>query len=272
VLDGEALEVDYILSGLDTGATAKTALIIKTKNDAGVGSYGHPLIIPPINGSSVESSLVGKVLSVSINQSKLLKKYLTPVGSSPTTPVENSLTPVDISTLGLKLEQLMYYKNTTSRPCIVVNVQRDYDWMVIEGDPPITIVLITGFDGKPLNEVMAEEEFKRVMPITPTPAQLGTAMPINTTPEWIPHPKRKIPSYVLCIPLKVYPQNLRRFEESVRLDALNLEKLKLYILGLGGISANADYVDLEEDRDDDYYLEAPYEDIVRFVDWDEIVV
>jgi hypothetical protein len=133
-------------------------------------------------------------------------------------------------------------------------------------------LLITGFDGKNLNEVMAEDEFKRVVPIAPTSVQRGTAMPINTTPEWIPHPKRKVPSYVLCIPLKVYLQYIRRFEESVQLDAHNLEKLKLYILGLGEISANADFVDLEEDSDDDYYLEAPYKDIARFVDWDEIVV
>jgi hypothetical protein len=224
---------------------------------------------PPIL-ASVDSPLIGQVLSVSINQSKLMKMYLTPVGSLPTTPVENSPTPIDLSTLGLQLEQLMFYKNTTSRPCIVVDVQRDYN-SVIEGVPLITIVLITGFDGKPLNEVMAEEEFKRVIPIRPTPSLPGTAAPINTTPEWMPHPKRKIPSYVLCIPIKVYAQNLRRFDEPLGIDPQNLEKLKLHILFLGEVVANADFVDLEEEWNDDD-LEVNKDDLNRTVTWDEIVV
>ncbi|KAK5670824.1 hypothetical protein QVD99_002593 [Batrachochytrium dendrobatidis] len=191
-------------------------------------------------GNFTATHMVGKVLSVSINQNKLIKKYLTPVGSSPTTPVGNPSTPIDLSTLGLELEQLMFWKNTTARPCIVIDVQRRSEQSFLEESPPITIVLITGFDGKPLNEVMAEEEFKRVMPIRPTPSLPGTATPINTTPEWIPgNPKGKIPSYVLCIPIKVCVQNLRRIETELKVDAQNLEKLKLHILSLGGISANA---------------------------------
>jgi hypothetical protein len=215
--------------------------------------------------------LVGKVLSVSINQSKSMKKYLTPVGSSPTTPIENSPTPIDISTLGLQLEQLMFYKNTTARPCIVVHVEPRPLEQLPEEPPTITIVLITGFGGLPLDEVMAEEEFKRVMPICPTPSLRGTAAPINTTPEWMPHSKRKVPSYVLCIPIKVYAQNLRRLDDSVQLDAQNLQMLKLHILSLGGISDNADFEDLEEDDSDDD-VEVSCEDFNRIVSWDEIVV
>ncbi|KAK5670825.1 hypothetical protein QVD99_002594 [Batrachochytrium dendrobatidis] len=144
------------------------------------------------------------------------------------------------------------FGRTPQQDSIVIDIQRDYDWTDIEESPPITIVLITGFDGKPLNEVMAEEEFKRVMPIRPTPSLPGTATPINTTPEWIPgNPKGKIPSYVLCIPIKVCVQNLRRIETELKVDAQNLEKLKLHILSLGGISANADFEDLEEDDSDD---------------------
>ena len=230
------------------------------------------LFSPPFQ-ASVDSPLIGQVLSVSINQSKLMKKYLTPVGSSSTTPVENSPTHIDLSTLGLQLEQLMFYKNTTSRPCIVVDVQRDYDSTVTEIIPSFTIVLITGFDGKPLNEVMAESEFNRIIPIIPTSSHPGTGTAINTIPAWIPHPKRKIPSYVLCIPIKVYAQNLRRFEEPLGLDAQNLEKLKLHILFLGEVVANADFVDLEEEWDDDEDgLEVNYENMNRTVTWDEIAV
>ena len=200
---------------------------------------------------------------------KLIKKYLTPVGSTASTPVENSPASVDISSLALQLEWLMFSKNTTTRPCIVIDVQRDYDWAAIEG--PITIVLVTGFDGKPLNEVMAEEEFKRVIPIDPTPSYPGTISPINTTPEWMTHSKHKVPSYILGMPIKVHPHYLHRFEDSVKLDEQNLQKLKLHILALGGISANADYVDLEEDGSesgDDDDLEV----ICGPIRWDEITV
>lgn len=244
------------------GNTSKNPLVVKTLSFA-----------PKTGLISVESPLVGKVLSVSINQSKLIKKYLTPVGSTSSTPVENSSTPVDISSLGLQLEQLMFCKNTTARPCIVVHVERDYDWTAIEGAPPITIVLITGFDGKPLHEVMAEEEFKRVMPIGFHPSPPGTATPINTTPEWSTHSNRKVPSYILCIPIKVHAQNLHRLEDdSIHLDRHNLQKLQMHILALGGISANADFVDLEEDDSDDDDVEVSCGDVNRIISWDEIAV
>ncbi|KAL5036281.1 hypothetical protein RTP6_003866 [Batrachochytrium dendrobatidis] len=134
-------------------AASPTQLVIPSSTDNTSGNF-----------TATHSPLVGKVLSVSINQNKLIK-YLTPVGSSPTTPMGNPSTPIELSTLGLELEQLMFWKNTTARLCIVIDVQRRSEQSFLEESPPITIVLITGFDGKPLNEVISEEEFKRVMPI-----------------------------------------------------------------------------------------------------------
>lgn len=169
----------------------------------------------------------------------------------------------------------MFNKNTRARPCIVVDVQPRPLEQLPEEPPTITIVLITGFNGQPLGDVMAEEEFKRVMPIHPTPSKPGTATPINTTPEWLSHSKRKVPSYVLCIPIKVYVHNLHRFDELVQLDAQNFEKLKFFTLSLGGISANADFEDLEEDDsddDDDDDVQIICENYNRTVSWDEIVL
>jgi hypothetical protein len=166
----------------------------------------------------------------------------------------------------------MFFKSTTSRPCIVVDVQPRPDVQLPGELPTITIVLITGFDGKPLNEVMAESEFKRIIPIIPTGTHPGPGIAINTIPEWMPHPKRKTPSYVLCIPIKVYAQNLRRFDEPLGLDHQNLQKLKLHILFLGEVAANADFVNLEDDEDDEDDFEVNYEDLNRTVTWDEIAV
>ncbi|KAJ2986296.1 hypothetical protein HDV02_006782, partial [Globomyces sp. JEL0801] len=106
----------------------------------------------------------------------------------------------------------MLYKNTTERPCIVVDVQRDYDSIVTEIPVVPTfaiIVLVAGIGDQPLNEVIAKEEFKKVMPIVSTLSLPGTGGPINTTPEWKSHPKHKVPSYILCIPIKDYAQNLQ---------------------------------------------------------------
>ncbi|KAJ1513379.1 hypothetical protein HMI54_003033 [Coelomomyces lativittatus] len=251
-------------------------------------SRTHPLLIKttmeirtlPLNpGLTLKNSpLIGKVLSVSINQSKLIRKYLTPVGSSPATPIENSATPIDLSSLSLQLESAIFYKSTTLRPCIVIDVQHRIEQPLPEEPPPITIVLITGFDGKPLNEVMSEDELKRVMPIYPTVVQPKTASVIHTIPEWgsQENPKGKIPSYVLCIPIKVYPQNLHFIETEVKVDYQNLQMLKLHILALGRINANADFKDLEEndsdsnDSDDD--IEVSYQDVNRIISWDEITV
>ncbi|KAJ2985958.1 hypothetical protein HDV02_000277 [Globomyces sp. JEL0801] len=265
-----------ILFQPDGKTDIKTTATLKSLQD--VGKDGNaPLIVKSqffalrTNDISLRSRLVGQIHSVSINQSKLMWKYLTPVGSTCSTPVEQSPTHVDLSTIVLKLDQTMFYKNTTSRPCIILSVDPRPVMPFPEEPPSITIVLITGFSGKPLNEVMAEEEFKRVMPIAPTSGHLKTAPPISTTADWAVNLNHKVPSYVLCIPLKVYPQNIRLFEESVQLDAQNLEKLKMHILSLGEISANADFVELEEDSDDDDYLEMPYEENNRFISWDEIV-
>ena len=238
----------------------------------------HPLTLLLVESltatSSVDSPLLGQVISVSIDQNKLIKKYLTPVGSTTTTPTETPTTPTDLSLLGLQLDQLLFCKNTTFRPCIVVDVQPSPLVELLGEQPTITIVLITGFAGKPLNEVMAEEDFKRVMPIRPTPAHPETAPPINTSPEWLTDTstKRRVPSYVLCIPIKVYAHNLKRFDESVRLDPENLEKLKLHLLFLGKVVANADFVDLEEEDDEDDGLEVDWENRNRIVRWDEISV
>ena len=78
-----------------------------------------------------------------IHQNRLIKKYLTPVGSSPTTPVESTSTSIDLSTLGLQLNLTMFYKNPIARPCILINVERQTEIPSLEDSPPITIVLIT---------------------------------------------------------------------------------------------------------------------------------
>jgi hypothetical protein len=60
-------------------------------------SRAAPLIVKSFalgtGATSVDSPLLGQVFSVSINQSKLIKKYLTPVGSSTSssTPVATSV-------------------------------------------------------------------------------------------------------------------------------------------------------------------------------------
>ena len=201
-----------------------------------------------------------------------MKKYLTPVGtpigSSPATPMENSQSPIDLSTLGLELEQRMFTQNTTTRPCIVLEVQPRGVEQLPDEPPTITIVLITGFSGKPLSEVMADDEFKRIVPIYPTALLPGMANAIRTTPEWLPHSIRKIPSYVLCIPIKVFPHNLHKLDDMVQLDNENLEKLKLHIIFLGGVVANADFEDLDEDDSDDDVCEI----VNHAVSWDELVV
>lgn len=199
-----------------------------------------------------------------------MSNYLTPVGGTPKTPEESPTKKHDISTLGLRLDQLIFYKKNTSRPCIVVHVEPRSSEIALNEPPCITIVLITGFSGKSLNEVLIEEEFNRVMPIAPTAAQQGTADPISTTPAWLPHSNRKVPSYVLLVPLKVYSQNLRSFEEPIYLDDQNLEKLKLHLVNLGGLRANEDFVDMEED-DDDECFEVSEELVNRIVTWVDVI-
>ncbi|OAJ43902.1 hypothetical protein BDEG_27215 [Batrachochytrium dendrobatidis JEL423] len=75
----------------------------------------HPSFQPTL----VHSPLVGKMLSVFINQNKPIKKYLASVGGSFTTPVGNTFTPIDLSTLGLKLEQLMFCKSITAVSSVI---------------------------------------------------------------------------------------------------------------------------------------------------------
>jgi hypothetical protein len=61
--------------------------------------------------------------------------------------------------------------------------------------------------------------------------------------------------------------NLATRDDSVQLDAQNLEMLRSHRVSLGGISANADFVDLEEDD-----LDVPCGDVNRIFCLGEIVV
>ncbi|KAJ2989085.1 hypothetical protein HDV02_005181 [Globomyces sp. JEL0801] len=56
----------------------------------------------------------------------------------------------------------IYYLLWLPEPCIVLSVDPRRVMPFPEEPPSITIVLITRFSGKPVNEVMAEEELKRV--------------------------------------------------------------------------------------------------------------
>ncbi|KAI8897700.1 hypothetical protein BC833DRAFT_658378 [Globomyces pollinis-pini] len=67
----------------------------------------------------------------------------------------------DTSVRSLLVGQI-YYSLWLPEPCIVLTVNPRHVMPFPEEPPSITIVLITGFSGKPVNEVMAEEEFKRV--------------------------------------------------------------------------------------------------------------
>ncbi len=65
-----------------------------------------------------------------------------------------------------------------------------------------------------------------------------------------------IPAYVLCIPIEVYPSDLRRPDFGISMDAKNLEKLKSHISSLGSISAlklmgDDDY----DNREDVFFME-----------------
>jgi hypothetical protein len=69
----------------------------------------------------------------------------------------------------------------------------------------------------------------------------------------------------------VFPQNLRPFQDIIHLDADNLQKLKLHILSLGNVVANADYEDPEyEDSDDDVEIQPGKWS--RTVNWDAVTM
>ncbi|KAJ2988568.1 hypothetical protein HDV02_005524, partial [Globomyces sp. JEL0801] len=203
------------------------------------------------------TTLIGRVMKVCINQNKLIKKYLTPVGSGPSTPSQSPPTTIDLSTLALKLDNPMFSTNSSFRYCIVVDCrQPSYAFL----NPSITIVLITAFNDKPLNEVLVHDELNRVMPISPTVARPETGSQLITTPPWIPHPKHKTACYVLCIPIRV---NVNQIEEcdvddTTFLDAENLNKLKHHLLSLGGLTANAEFVDSDEEESEDGDVEVWY--------------
>ena len=48
----------------------------------------------------------------------------------------------------------------------------------------------------------------------------------------------------------MYPHNIRFLDDLVQLDAQSLEKLKLHLLFLGGLQANAEFDDSDEEEED----------------------
>jgi hypothetical protein len=131
------------------------------------------------------------------------------------------------------------------------------------------------FNGERVDRVLPEEELIRIMPIEPTPTQPNIARSVRTQPAWDTTPKSKIPSYVLCLPIKVFPQNLRHIETDIKLDEESLQALKLHILSLGSIKANAGYYWIEDEDDDDSVDEVEVDlsdNVNSIVTWSDIIV
>lgn len=219
-------------------------------------SVNHPVLLKPVaecapGSSSASDALIGQVFSVKINQSKLLNKYLTPAGSRPATPAGAPLTHTELLSVALNLEDHIFEKSSTARPCIVIE-ERPERMRQVPVDRNLTIVLISSLQAKPLREVMAEEDLNRVAPIFPTTVQPGVGPLLHTEPEWIPHVHRRIPSYAICMPINVHRSRLQRFEDSFRLDAESLALLQNHVISMGSVISNADYQDSEEDETDDF--------------------
>ncbi|KAI8818856.1 hypothetical protein BJ741DRAFT_640633, partial [Chytriomyces cf. hyalinus JEL632] len=230
-----------------------------------------PLPQQPQPEPSLAPIFEGQILSVKINQNKLISQYLSPIGSVSSLPDEMP-EPPDLNALGHKLEQSVFIKNIQARPCVIVDIQKRHPNIAIGEEPPVTICLITGFDGKQLRNVLSPEEIKRAMPIYPTPVEDGTPPHIHTTPPWLETvPPGKLPSFILCLPIKVHPLHLRFLQSNVRLDASNFQQLKLHLLSLGKVSAIAHHYDSDGEDEEEDVLDLDW-DAGQILTWNEVIV
>jgi hypothetical protein len=202
--------------------------------------------------------LVGKFVKVNINQNCFMKKFLTPVGSplpsAATTPPRIGHPALDLEQLSLSLDKKMLTLNTTTRPCLVLEVKelpltdafgKDYRFQC-------TIVLVTGFSGVALEKAIAPEEFSRVLPIHPTavPSFLS-ASSIHSIPEWTTSQNQKVPSYVFCAAITVTLPHLFRLDNDCHVDETTLERIKDRVIACGPLTANTDYIDSDDSDDEE---------------------
>ncbi|KAJ3226035.1 hypothetical protein HDU81_007541 [Chytriomyces hyalinus] len=141
-------------------------------------------------------SLEGQIVSVTINQSKLISKYRSPIGGSVAGLLDETLEPVKLATLGLRIEHAVSHKCDSA----------------------------TIFDGNELQDVMGQNDFKRVMPISPAHVQ-------NALSEI--EALGQLPLYVLCIPIKVFPEELRALQPNVKLDDIQSAAVEASRVGSG---------------------------------------
>ncbi len=176
------------------------------------------------------------ILRTTINERRLTKRFVTTakVLSYPS----NYGTPgiVDISVL--QLDPSMFEDDASHRLCIVLDFEPLQRYRKCGGTPPITIVLITSFDGKPLNEVLAQNDMERLMHVYPALCQSGMAESLRITPP-LPFNYSQ-PMYVLCVPIMVYPEFVHNTDTICELDPSNLAKLRSRISSLGDMRVLVD--------------------------------
>ncbi len=180
------------------------------------------------------------ILRTTINERRLTKRFVTPANvlSYPS----NYGTPGIVDLSALQLDSSMFQDDATHRLCIVLDFEPLQRYWKCGGTPPITIVLITSFDGKPLNEVLAADDMDRLIPLSHS----GMADSVSTTPP-LPFNYSQ-PMYVLCVPIMVYPEFLRNTDTGYELDPSNLEQLRSHIASLGDMRVLADPSPVEKEE------------------------
>jgi hypothetical protein len=194
---------------------------------------------------------IGQVLTVCINQSRFLQQYVTPEGSVSNSPSATSPDSPNSTVEAWELQLPYFFKNTTRRPCIVVDL---HPWPIdrpipVGGYADVTVVLVTGFNGLSPDDVLGGDT-QRAVPIAPTSPHPAMIAPIRTIPAW---PADKCPSYVLGYPIKVNSLFLGSLQTPTRLDDNSLQALRSHLLALGPMQARAGFDESwfdEEDEDD----------------------
>lgn len=223
----------------------------------------------------------GLVVLALYQQEKAISKFITPTSTpvqSPTlgnhatsystTPSPTSFPnpPRTIGEISVPAKGLV--GNGQWRPFVVVEI-RKYDYLELGAPPPITICPITGFHDK--NGVAADLELlfhrdviNRAVPIAPTCSHSGGVAPVSANHPWGAVAPERLPSYVLCFPTNVHPMQIYPSQTHTFLQSESLIHLKQHLLALGGLEANADYHDMDDEEGDDEDLPVLSYDIVVY--------
>lgn len=165
----------------------------------------------------------GQIIEVTINEGRIFERCFSAAICDEREATRASACILELP--HLELHPGMFVSNPRRRYCVVVDVIPPLPIATIGEGPRITVFLIPELPSVPLELVSLAHDMHRLLPLERSSTNGVGCDTVNAI--------RHIPEHVLCIPIRIYPQQVKRILKGTHVTPDSLGKLESHITSLG---------------------------------------